>query len=90
MQIDRNPDPSLVNRLDRHGIKVIEALTSLANRHHELRFFQHSQVLHHRCPVDLRKALDQLPRGERPCFELIANRPANRIGQRFKDSIKLV
>src|SRR5688572_12727131 len=58
-------DPALVDLVDGQRIEVVPPLASLARRDHQVRLFEHLQMLHHRAAVELREQGAQGPGGRR-------------------------
>ena len=61
-----------------------------ADGDHQLRIFQHLQMLHHRAAVDFGKVRDERARGERLVAKIVEDLPAHLMSQRLEDAIVLV
>src|SRR5918993_4735295 len=83
-------DPALVDLVDRQRIEVVPALASLARGDHQVRLFEHFQMLHHRAAIELRKQAAQHAGGQRLVAQLVEDLSADRRGQRLERPVVLV
>ena len=82
-------NPPFVDRLDRQCIQIIEPLPPLADRHDQLRAFEHPQMLHHGAAPHLFESVTKLGSGERTQLQRIANCAPDGIGQSLEDGIEI-
>jgi hypothetical protein len=83
-------DPALVDRLNRHRVKVVEPLAPFAHRHHQPGILEHAQVEHDRRPVELGEAGGKLLCGQRAQAQLVADFPPHRVGQCLEHGVEIV
>jgi len=84
------PDPALMNMFDRQGIEIIPALATNPTHEHKVSFFQHSQMLHHRAPVELAELRAEVTRRLRCIFQRIHHASPDRRGQRPENQVSFI